>query len=122
MKEGSEQVRHMKKIYSEAQLVPVYLGEEADGSWQIPQLYRTIPVVISNWLGNGVDRPKGSDFMTDFLPWSMYESIGLPKIDDPVWEAYRAFLRRPWFLRTWILQEAILACKLFFVCGRTLGV
>jgi hypothetical protein len=67
MKERSEQVRHMKKIYSEAQLVLVYLGEEADGSWQIPQLYQKIPIVISNWLENGVDRPKGSDFIANFL-------------------------------------------------------
>jgi hypothetical protein len=36
LKERGEQVRHMKKIYSSAERVVVYLGEEADGSQQIP--------------------------------------------------------------------------------------
>jgi hypothetical protein len=38
-----------------------------------------------------------------------YKSIGLPDVNDPVWDANRAFLCRPRFLRTCVLQEALLA-------------
>lgn len=46
-----------------------------------------------------------------------YKSIGLPNVNDPVWDANRAFLCRPRFLRTWVLQEAVLARKLLLICG-----
>jgi tetratricopeptide (TPR) repeat protein len=115
MKERSEQVRHMKKIFSSAKLVLVYLGEEADGSGQIPHLYGEIHKVFRKWFKNGAHWT--SEDKQDFPAHSEYESVGLPKADHPVWEANRAFLRRPWFLRTWILQEAVLAGKLLFICG-----
>jgi hypothetical protein len=115
IEERGEQVRHMKKIYSGAERVLVYLGEEAEGSDQIPQLYLKIHEVYVKWSGSGA--PGASKIPIEYPAADEYESMGLPTANDPVWDANRAFLGRPWFLRTWILQEVVLARTLFFICG-----
>ena len=42
---------------------------------------------------------------------------GLPANDDPRWNALKAFLKRPWFRRVWVIQEYILPKKAITMCG-----
>lgn len=115
-KERSEQVGNMKKIYSNAELVFVYLGEEADGSDDIPSFYQNIYEVFRQcWKSHD---PITNGELVRYPSYHEFQSFGLPDKNHTVWEANRAFLRRPWFLRTWILQEAVLARKLLFICGK----
>jgi hypothetical protein len=113
--ERSQQVQHMKEIYSKAKLVHVYLGEEADGSNDIPKLYGTIIDVYGKLCEKNVSSQIGG--VMEFPPLRELESIGLPNVHAPIWETHRAFLRRPWFRRKWILQEVVLARNLLFFCG-----
>ncbi len=115
MDERSQQVRRMKEIFSQAKLVIAYLGEEANGSNDIPELYVTLVGVSEKLYEKGASSQFGG--MAEFPSHSEYESLGLPDVHDPLWETYRAFLRRPWFRRKWILQAVVLARDLLFVCG-----
>lgn len=113
--ERSQQVRHMKRIYSGAEQVYVYLGKEADDSDQIPQFYLKLRDFALKWYADGLHQVRGDRF--EFPADEEYESMGLPAKRNPVWNANLAFLRRPWFLRTWIIQEVVLAREILFICG-----
>ena len=44
-------------------------------------------------------------------------SRGFPVGDVPRWGAFRAFLRRPWFRRVWVIQEYVLPKNALTICG-----
>lgn len=116
--ERAAQVSHMNALYSQAELVLVHLGAQDQGSEQLPDLYRTIYQARNRYYqvhedgGNNTNSVRMSDLSLREL-----DGAGLKPRGDPVWDMHRAFLQRPWFLRTWIIQEAVLARKLLFVCG-----
>lgn len=84
--ERNQQVGLMGRIYSECDMALIYLGEEADGSDEIPDfISRLVPAVES-------DEAQVSHF---------HENPVLPDVDDPGWQALRLLLERPWFLRVW---------------------
>ena len=116
--ERAVQVSHMKTLYSQADLVLVFLGGEDQGSEQMPKLYHKILQTYARYYNASKDEGEGviSVEMKD-LSLRELDGTGLAPRADPIWDANRAFLRRPWFLRTWIVQEAVLARELFFVCG-----
>jgi hypothetical protein len=116
--ERSSQVGHMKALYSQAELVLVYLGGQDQGSENLPELYQTLRMARDRFY------EASKTAKNDAISWGIRDlslreqnGIGLPPSDDAIWDTHRAFLRRPWFLRTWIIQEAVLARELFFVCG-----
>lgn len=41
----------------------------------------------------------------------------LPPATDPVWQAVKRFLERPWFFRMWTFQEVIMSKKCMVWCG-----
>jgi hypothetical protein len=90
--ERSAQIQMMRTIYSGAGQVVVYLGESADDSDSVMQ-----------WLSN-LDEP-----------------IDYPRTEInillPSDEACQRFFTRPWFQRTWILQEVINAQSVEIQCG-----
>jgi hypothetical protein len=115
--ERSQQVQIMPKIYSGAQYVMAYLGAEADGSQNVPKLCLQI---MGACLFRGKHGSEAAAMLeTPLEPIGMdeFRAAGLPAVDDPAWEQLQAFCRRPWFVRKWVIQEAVLARSLTFICG-----
>jgi hypothetical protein len=95
----------MPKIYTYARKILVHLGVEADGSELLPELLEKLGKVDSARIRKRTMPPE------EFL------SNGLPPPDGGAWKALVAFLCRPWFLRTWVIQEVVLARDIRFFCG-----
>ncbi len=97
--ERGKQVRLMGSIYANAAQVMVWLGEE-DGDTKLAF--------------------KGlRDFAASHRQ-SLNESsvYGTPiDVDNARLAAIKRILKRPWFSRTWTLQEVVLAKDALFVCG-----
>jgi hypothetical protein len=111
VKERQIQVRHMCNIYRGAQRVVVYLGEEADGSEQMPELFRAmayIRALIKSSEANPNAKLEHSDHTSDVTPCLAGSSA---------WAAARAFYGRPWMRRVWVIQGMVVAKDLVFVCG-----
>jgi len=85
--EKNEQVTQMRRIYLGAEKVVVWLGEEEDAA---------IALKFCNMIQNGVSMSR---FEREV------ESHGLTL--DEVWSLCHALFTRPWWTRTWILQEVI---------------
>ncbi|KAK2020501.1 heterokaryon incompatibility protein, partial [Colletotrichum zoysiae] len=87
--ERNRQLGLMPRIYSQAACVVVYLGEGSDA--------------------------EGSDEAMDWLREAQEPSQTLPL--PATQRAITSLLGRPWFLRTWVLQEIRLARRATVVCG-----
>ncbi|SPJ89772.1 uncharacterized protein FTOL_13133 [Fusarium torulosum] len=89
--EKSVQVAMMGDIYAQASLVWIWLGEPA---------------------GN-------SDLAMDFIRKALGLDFTNPSysLDPVVWSAVKALLKRPWWGRLWVIQEALLSKKAILNCG-----
>ena len=110
--ERNQQVRLMRQIYVTAQQVVIWLGEEADhsdlGMALIPKLAEAYKKRKSTADGRSIFELQ--------LSGSIH-TYDLPNIDDNAWRGFFAILRRPWFHRGWIIQEACLASSVAVYCG-----
>ncbi|WPJ66652.1 hypothetical protein SMAC4_14067 [Sordaria macrospora] len=127
----------MRKIYSLAQQVIVWLGPTADGSddvmdghAHVAQVYREhlrgigLANSIETESGNFEDRIEEERmFLADDENWS---SPYFRRVIDDVVMTYAPLIRdhrlqkwlsRVWFSRIWIIQELSLARDTVFVCG-----
>jgi hypothetical protein len=102
--ERSNQVLYMDRIYREAAHVVIFLGEESDHSEFVPFL---VPVADRTTL------PKRSKYLDITADASEYSNPTFEQFTS----AWRAFLRRPWFMRLWVIQEAALATTAIAACG-----
>ena len=101
--EKNSQVKMMKRIYIGARKVLVWLGDH-DGDSQMgmalaEQLRR---LCASN---QGRNDP------------SLLDSPGLPRRGDRKWRALAAVLDRPWFHRTWVVQEVCMNDHVELILG-----
>jgi hypothetical protein len=117
LEERQQQVQIMEEIYKRAELVVAHLGMEADGSGQLPEFFDRLE------LANLRDGLATTDFCVEKAfngVWQQNDYMvrhGLPPVEDHLWASFRAFVSRPWFSRIWIVQEAVVAKNLHFVCG-----
>ncbi|KAF5983647.1 heterokaryon incompatibility protein het-6 [Fusarium bulbicola] len=91
--ERNHQVSLMSRIYSQATVVVVYLGDTADNS----------------------------DLAIDFImncydPSPNTTSLSFPK-SDILMQALRTLFLRPWFTRVWVIQEVFLSTEKIIYCG-----
>jgi len=143
--EKTSQVRLMGQIYSGAELVLVWLGEEDQE--QIEELFDA--------LENGIDVQENTQLsklntlqnmfkevldprvpihenllasvLGDTLPLLLDMMPGQAPMDEPSKEEQRAcerilqllhrLTRRPWFTRIWVVQEILLSRKAILMCG-----
>ena len=105
--ERESQVRMMRRIYRQAELVVVDLGDAAEGAELIPSLLSKI-VKLRNHYGED-----------QIVPHLLFEEFGLPSAKAPDWNALALLLCRPWFRRVWIIQECALAQDLSMMYGNT---
>ncbi|KAH8655076.1 heterokaryon incompatibility protein-domain-containing protein [Tricladium varicosporioides] len=120
-KERSSQVRLMKDIYQLASSVIVWLGGpiEVDGNdlWPIPPL---LEAAQKNLKRNQLPIRHGTKDWVRHVLRPDYTTNG--DLNDKRWNAIIKslilLLHRPWFLRTWIIQEVALATRAVVICGR----
>lgn len=102
--ERRHQVTLMGQIYSRAQSVTVWLGPEADESGLLEEFLPEAKKVMCTVLNGHL---PGDDFMR----------LTATKHNSPKWRALDKFFARPWFFRTWVLQEIVLSAEFNFLCG-----
>jgi Heterokaryon incompatibility protein (HET) len=89
--EKGHQIRLMPKIFKTAEKVLVWVGEAADGSHQLMHYANRLTVVPSSF----AQTPRS------------------------IIDAKVKFFRRPYWSRTWVVQELFMAKQLVIYCGRS---
>lgn len=128
--EKSVQIPLMRRIYHQAAMTYVYLGEQEDQpitpnavealeKWVLQPARslgdQSIPVSkLISFLHHHKDQNLG-DLLDQIL-----ESSPLPKARDfSAWMAWQILLARPWFNRIWVIQEATASEHTVFQIGST---
>ena len=93
--ERDEQVKKMGMIYTKARRVIIWLGEGTPEVIRAFTMMKEAAPQFSHW--------RRSDNAPIAISWD--------------WSPVFALLRRPWFQRTWIIQEAVLAHEPILACG-----
>ncbi|KAI6842847.1 hypothetical protein KC352_g13568 [Hortaea werneckii] len=104
VKERNQQVQMMGDIFKGARKVIVWLGEDYEDSRAGMQLARQLCAVAK--------KPHVYSLDVGDL-----ETHGLPKQGHKRWKALAAILQRPWFWRTWVVQEVVLNPNVELVLG-----
>lgn len=102
IEERGHQVGLMRDIFRLSERTVVWLGEESQDS--------ALAIDLICELAR-MSREHNS------RSWLSYESEKVLSLYDPAWRALTRLLRRPWFRRTWIVQEASVAQHLSIFCG-----
>lgn len=97
--ELSAQIRLMGRIYGEARVVYVDLGDGPDYFHLGVELLARLKVVAGVY-GQGVADTRAPRFN---------ETFGIPPFEHDCWRALFRIFSAPWFLRTWTIQEIVLA-------------
>ena len=105
--ERGKQVALMRKIYSEAENVVIWLGEEGPDDYMafqfVPDLLSRLPNLSAI---HGEVKRRGIIFR-----------FRCPFLRSPGWNALSRIFSRPYFRRSWIVQEVALARHAVVHCG-----
>ena len=104
IKDRNQQVQLMGKIFKGARKVIVWLGEHYDDS-------KAGMALAKQLLGIARYQPVSGLHPADL------EVHGLPGRGHRKWAALSTILRRPWFWRTWVVQEVVLNPNVELVLG-----
>ncbi|TKA67605.1 hypothetical protein B0A55_09782 [Friedmanniomyces simplex] len=104
VKERNQQVQMMGDIFRSARKVVVWLGEHYDDS--------KLGMQLANQLRHIVRHQNVNELQAGEL-----DAHGLPGRGHKKWKALAAVLRRPWFWRTWVVQEVVLNPNVELVLG-----
>ncbi|KAF4457123.1 Heterokaryon incompatibility protein 6, OR allele [Fusarium austroafricanum] len=113
--EKSEQIMLMNEIYSQAQGVLIYLGK-SDSSVEgaIASMrwldWKLTPLYIRQFFLSAA--PGTSSFFID--GWTQMQPIDRQGFS---WSPIISLLHRPWFQRTWVIQEAVIPTHAQVICG-----
>lgn len=107
--EKSSQVAMMDVIYSRAETVVVWLGEE---DFHTAGALKTMEALAEV----NLDTFKKTPYFDDYDAFTAYDTLieagktlQLPNIEAGEWRDYAAFLQRKWFERIWVVQEKVFA-------------
>lgn len=109
--ERNSQVRLMRLIYHRADLVIAWLGLEDEYTAAAFQLVQTI-----------FTKHVSPDLSLDAEPEAIWDkqqmdAMGLPHFPSFPWEALARLFERPYFRRTWVIQEVVVASDIIIRCG-----
>ena len=107
--EKNQQVALMRQIYSAAQSVLIWLGEESHNSRAALKLAQDILRAERLDQAHGISSRNLRDLNDDH--W------GLPLTTNPIWYDLFGLIRRPWFRRAWIIQELAVSDDATIICG-----
>ncbi len=110
--ERNQQVQMMREIYASAMSVIIWLGREDDRA--LEALY-----LIYRLLDSKEKQAAQNDSRT-FPQLGLWGCLKyqIPSVSEPAFRAFRTFLERPWFSRTWIIQEVAVSKDTRIQCGR----
>ena len=109
--EKSKQVALMPQIYSRAEQVLIWLGEETR---EIKDAFGTIEQALSLVESRGIRTWEVFKLLSDDY-WDLLRALA--RLD---WRSVAHLSHRPWFQRLWIVQEVALSKRAVVVCGRSL--
>ncbi|TGJ80421.1 hypothetical protein E0Z10_g8341 [Xylaria hypoxylon] len=116
LKEKGQQILLMRLIYSRARRVLIYLGPTNSN---VSQAMESIRVLNSKM--RALHFRRYISRLNSFGSWTRglfeYLPSQKPLPADFDWSHVVRLLQRPWFERTWIIQEAILAERGLVICG-----
>lgn len=118
--EKTLQVRLMQDIFSHAEHVVAWLAEESESVKRAFAFIREFFATMRKY--TFVDpATREEDFDFGSLATAEIEalSLGLPGRTDKVWGDIAVLMSNPWFSRVWVVQEALMAKTLTFLCGTT---
>lgn len=127
--ERSHQVNMMKVIFSRAETVLVYLGQEEDDSSRLLQFITTMPQLNYRPLYSPDQGPppkyarytKGSRIgnLQIIMPRPEFtiDDLFQELFDRQLDQAFEALFKRDYWKRLWIVQEIMLADNLIILCG-----
>ena len=98
------QVQIMDKVYSKARLVVVWLGEEEPADKLAFNL-------LHQW-HERITSQEGAVYWLGEVWKNNYAEL-----KSPGWAALAKLLKRRWFRRVWVIQEAVMASKAVILCG-----
>ncbi|PNY29044.1 Ankyrin and HET domain protein [Tolypocladium capitatum] len=112
-KEKGEQIQLMPDIYRIASRVQIYLGPASPAD-DVPAALDLLATIAdySEYLDNS--QHAAGEVGTAL---AQRRGLVLPPPGDGRWPALRAFLRRPWFRRVWVIQEFVYATDVVVACG-----
>jgi hypothetical protein len=116
VEERNDQVARMRDMYKAAQRVLVWLGDDMDGLEDfIPSIETTLGLFAS------LDRLEFGS-MSEMQQWLAQKcqelrDNGEPNLFDTDWTFLAQLLRRPFFMRKWVLQEVTLAREAILFAG-----
>ncbi|PQE13296.1 heterokaryon incompatibility protein [Rutstroemia sp. NJR-2017a BVV2] len=102
--EKGTQVNMMREIYQKSERTTIWLGPEIKG------IETTSSLLEKMWRLHIEDQDlvSGSRKRKPYTP-SELEATNLPPARDRSWKVLVELLSRPWFVRTWVIQEAVLS-------------
>lgn len=105
------QVRLMRLIYNRADLVIAWLGLEDEYTAAAFQL-------VQNMFTNHVSPDVSLDAEPEVI-WDkqQMDAMGLPRFPSFAWESLARLFERPYFRRTWVVQEVVVASDTIIRCG-----
>ena len=115
--ERNVEVKRMKDLYTIAPRTIIWLGEESENS--------SLALSTLHYFGNQIEVIKigpetnigSGDSPGAAEPDWWHPNTQLP-YDEAIWSAIGDLLRRPWFERIWVLQEAMVSgAKAHIQCG-----
>ena len=116
LQEKGQQIQLMGSIYSKARRVLIYLGP---GGSDVEQAFDSIRLLNSKMKALHFERYMSR--LNSLGSWTRvlfdYMPSQKPLPADFNWAPVVKLLQRPWFERTWIIQEAILARRGLVICG-----
>jgi hypothetical protein len=108
----------MREIYGRASQVIVNLGQAADSSDMLPELVQSV-FHANKKLEDEARTGTGSTVDAGYqkIPVERFTDLSLPAVSSPLWNSFAHLLRRPWFHRVWVIQEAVVGQEVTFTCG-----
>ncbi|KAJ9151464.1 hypothetical protein NKR19_g4931 [Coniochaeta hoffmannii] len=109
LEEKSAQILRMGDIYQRASSVIIWLGDslpETGLAIDVLEELKKIPM-------RRLDDMQRLSIASD----DTYEALAIRRTTDREWRAFVGFSRRAYFNRVWVVQEAVFARQLTFLCG-----
>ncbi|KAM7198386.1 Heterokaryon incompatibility protein (HET) domain containing protein [Naviculisporaceae sp. PSN 640] len=123
--ERNEQIANMTRVYQSAKETLVWLGPSSDNSDQVMDYWREVGQWAIDWNMNAF---RHSPNLRDIIEHSdseetaekhrrEYLDIVASRTTPSLLVAMRAWARRTWFTRVWVVQEFTLPDEVTFLCG-----
>jgi hypothetical protein len=107
--ERNRQVRLMRSIYTKAEKVIAWLGPDYNGEARALSLLKRLSDAIEEY-------PENLEWLRSIPELCNVGDTTMDIKINEAWIQINKLLRRPYWARIWIFQEAILARSLWFMC------